>query len=146
MRAVRVDHAASRWIECDCGIVDAVVQLDGLARGIALDQIEPQVQPCNAAWIERAETCVGRGDQIAVVEPEADVAGAAMHIAAIEQAFANAADFLANSGFNHDKDCDRFATAGFFWAARHQNRPIRRFYEQIGQRIQYSGPRQLSNK
>ena len=56
-------------------------------------------------WIEKAEACIGRCDQVAsagpIVEPDADVACGRMGITTLKQASSDAADLFAGLRFVH---------------------------------------------
>ena len=57
--------------------------------------------PSELRPIEKTQARVGRRDQESVVQAHADVARRGMHVTAVEQALADAADFIASFAFRH---------------------------------------------
>src|SRR5450830_554896 len=59
--------------------------------------------PSRAGRVERAQAGIGGGDEVAVVQPHADVAGGGVHVAALEQAATDPADGLAGLVLFHGR-------------------------------------------
>jgi hypothetical protein len=101
VRAVRVDDARGVRVELARCRVDARVQGDGLAGAVAAGLPALRVEPCQARGVEKTEACIGGRDEEAVVQPHADVPCRCVHVAALEQAAADSADFFSGFGFCH---------------------------------------------
>jgi hypothetical protein len=99
---VGVQHAAGAGVEARGLLHDAPVQRKGLARAVARQRVAGRVDMRQPLRIEEAQAGIGRGDEpAAVLQPHADVAGRGMHVAALEQAAADAADGVAGLDVVH---------------------------------------------
>src|SRR5690242_9214077 len=79
--------------------IHGAVQEGFLGRRIAGDELASRVELGETRRVETAERDIGRRHQPAILQPRADIAGAAEGEAALEQRHAETADFLAQIGF-----------------------------------------------
>ena len=97
---VRVDDAAG----LGGSRVDAPMQRQRLARRArARRRVAGGVDPDERRRIEVAEARVGRGDEEAVVQARAQVAGRAVHVAARMERAADAAQLVAKARLAHER-------------------------------------------
>ena len=106
MRAVGMDDASGVRLQQSAGRVDFGMQCDGFAGFVAADLLCVGIKFGKPLGLQISQASVGRRDQepaaLVVVQAHADVAGCGMHIAAIEQTFANATNLFAGLCFGHD--------------------------------------------
>jgi hypothetical protein len=97
--AVGVDHAAGVGIELARGGINLAVQGDGFAAFVAADLLALTIKFGQSCRVQKTQTRVGGRDEEAVIEAHADVARRGVHVAALKQASAHAADLFTGLGF-----------------------------------------------
>src|SRR5690606_32121487 len=98
-----MDDASGIGVERACGPVNSPMQEYGLAGAVATDMDAIMIQFRQCGRIQKTQAGIGGCDQETVIKPDTDIASASMHIAAIEQALANPADFFPRFTFMHVK-------------------------------------------
>ena len=104
MCAVRMNNASRSRGATRAGGIDLAMQCHGFAGAVATDLLTCIVKSCKTRRVKKAQASIGRRYQIAAallcIQFHADIASGGMHVAAVKQAFANAAYFFSRLYFS----------------------------------------------